>query len=114
MSLKGNPENMYYIFVSDSLAKAINNDIETDTTPKVLKKKFAMDFTKNIKEFSSENVAAFLKGTEHPDEVIVVSAHLDHEGVKNGEVYNGADDDGSGTVAVLQIADAFKQAAKDG
>ena len=46
--------------------------------------------------------------------MIVVSAHLDHEGVKNGEVYNGADDDGSGTVAVLQIADAFKQAAKDG
>ncbi|MCG7502857.1 M28 family metallopeptidase [Tenacibaculum sp. Mcav3-52] len=59
----------------------------------------------------SENVVAFIKGTEKPDEIVVISAHLDHEGVKNGEIYNGADDDGSGTVAILEIAEAFKQAA---
>lgn len=62
----------------------------------------------------SENVVAFIKGTEKPDEIIVISAHLDHEGVKNGEIYNGADDDGSGTVAILEIAEAFKQAADAG
>lgn len=62
----------------------------------------------------SENVLAFIKGTEKPDEILVISAHLDHEGVKNGEIYNGADDDGSGTVAILEIAEAFKQAADDG
>ncbi|GFD79364.1 peptidase M28 [Tenacibaculum sp. KUL118] len=62
----------------------------------------------------SENVVAFIKGTEKPDEIVVISAHLDHEGVKNGEIYNGADDDGSGTVAILEIAEAFKQAADAG
>ncbi|WGH75571.1 M28 family metallopeptidase [Tenacibaculum tangerinum] len=62
----------------------------------------------------SENVVAFIKGTEKPDEIVVLSAHLDHEGVKNGEIYNGADDDGSGTVAILEIAEAFKKAADAG
>ncbi|MGG8497073.1 M28 family metallopeptidase [Tenacibaculum sp. TC6] len=62
----------------------------------------------------SENVLAFIKGTEKPDEIVVISAHLDHEGVKNGKIYNGADDDGSGTVAILEIAEAFKKAADAG
>jgi Zn-dependent M28 family amino/carboxypeptidase len=62
----------------------------------------------------SENVVAFIKGTEKPDEIVVISAHLDHEGVKDGEIYNGADDDGSGTVAILEIAQAFQMAAKAG
>ena len=62
----------------------------------------------------SENVVAFIKGSEKPDEIVVISAHLDHEGVKNGEIYNGADDDGSGTVAILEIAQAFQLAAKNG
>ena len=57
---------------------------------------------------------AFIKGTEKPDEIVVISAHLDHEGVKNGEIYNGADDDGSGTVAMLEIAQAFQMAGKEG
>lgn len=62
----------------------------------------------------SENVVAFIKGTEKPNEIVVISAHLDHEGIKDGEIYNGADDDGSGTVAILEIAEAFKQAADAG
>tara|TARA_R110000868_G_scaffold292498_1_gene552970 strand:- start:134 stop:1150 length:1017 start_codon:yes stop_codon:yes gene_type:complete len=63
---------------------------------------------------SSENIWAFIEGSEKPDEVIVVSAHYDHVGVKNGDVYNGADDDGSGTVALLEIAQAFEIAKKEG
>ena len=63
----------------------------------------------------SENVVAFIKGTEKPDEIIVISAHLDHVGMNiDGEVFNGADDDGSGTIAVLEIAEAFKKAVNDG
>jgi len=63
---------------------------------------------------ASENVLAFIEGTEKPKEIIVISAHLDHVGTKDGEIYNGADDDGSGTVAILEIAEAFKKAAKRG
>ncbi|WP_233901539.1 M28 family metallopeptidase, partial [Tenacibaculum piscium] len=62
----------------------------------------------------SENVLAFIKGSEKPDEIVVISAHLDHEGIKDGEIYNGADDDGSGTVAILEIAEAFKKATDAG
>ena len=62
----------------------------------------------------SENVVAFIKGSEKPDEIVVISAHLDHEGIKDGKIYNGADDDGSGTVAILEIAQAFQMATKAG
>lgn len=63
----------------------------------------------------SENVLAFIKGTEKPDEIIVLSAHLDHVGTDaQGNVYNGADDDGSGTVSVMEMARAFADAAKAG
>lgn len=62
----------------------------------------------------SENILAFIEGSEKPDEIIVVSAHYDHVGTKNGVVYNGADDDGSGTVAVMEIAKAFQSAKKAG
>lgn len=62
----------------------------------------------------SENILAFIEGTEKPNEIIVISAHYDHVGTKDGVVYNGADDDGSGTVALMEIAEAFKQAQKLG
>lgn len=62
----------------------------------------------------SENIWAFIEGTEKPEEVIVISAHYDHVGVEKGEIFNGADDDGSGTVALLEIAQAFQTAKKSG
>ena len=62
----------------------------------------------------SENILAFIEGSEKPEEVIVISSHYDHVGTKDGVVYNGADDDGSGTVAVMEIAEAFQQAKKSG
>jgi hypothetical protein len=62
----------------------------------------------------SENIWAFIEGSEKPQEIIVISAHYDHVGMKNGEVFNGADDDGSGTVALLEIAQAFNEAKKQG
>ena len=62
----------------------------------------------------SENIWAFIEGSEKPEEILVISAHYDHVGMKNGEVYNGADDDGSGTVALLEIAQAFIKAKAEG
>ncbi len=65
-------------------------------------------------EKDSQNVLAFIEGSEKPEEVLVISAHLDHVGMEDGVVYNGADDDGSGTIALIEIAEAFQQAKKDG
>ena len=63
----------------------------------------------------TENVLAFIKGNEFPEEVVVVSAHYDHIGIhKNGDIYYGADDDGSGTVALMEMAQAFKMAKDEG
>lgn len=62
----------------------------------------------------TENVVAVIPGSEKPEEYIVISAHLDHVGIENGKIYNGADDDGSGTVAILEIAEAFKMALNAG
>lgn len=76
--------------------------------------KFLSNNHVNMQLKDSENVLAFIKGNEFPEEVIVISAHLDHEGVKQGKIYNGADDDGSGTVAILEIAQAFQKAVELG
>ena len=62
----------------------------------------------------SENIWAYIEGSEKPDEVVVLSAHYDHLGIKNESIFNGADDDGSGTVALLEVAKAFAIAKKDG
>lgn len=66
----------------------------------------------------TENVLGFIEGTDKKDEVIVVTAHYDHVGVdeslEGDKIFNGANDDGSGTVAVIELAEAFAQAKKDG
>jgi len=69
-------------------------------------------FNGNIK--TSENVIAYIKGSHIPEEVIIISAHSDHEGYTETEIYNGADDNGSGTAAILEIAQAFKAAEQNG
>ncbi|MGC1471317.1 MAG: M28 family metallopeptidase [Psychroserpens sp.] len=69
-------------------------------------------FSEGIK--NSQNVIAFIEGSEFPHEVVIISAHSDHEGYTETEIYNGADDNGSGTAAVLEMAQAFQIAAKEG
>ena len=65
---------------------------------------------------ADRNVLAMVEGTDPAlrDEVVIVSAHYDHEGADGAIVYNGADDDGSGTVALLEIADAYAMAMAAG
>tara|TARA_B100000900_G_scaffold245213_1_gene208485 strand:- start:149 stop:1672 length:1524 start_codon:yes stop_codon:yes gene_type:complete len=73
-----------------------------------------MDFEANFEPFGANNVVAYIEGSEFPDEYIILTAHLDHVGIQNGEIYNGADDDGSGTIGILEIAEAFSKAKKAG
>ena len=62
------------------------------------------------------NVVAIIEGSDPQlsDELIIICAHYDHDGVDGGRVFNGADDDGSGTVALLESAEAYALAAADG
>ena len=66
------------------------------------------------KMVSTENVASIIKGSEFPDEYIVLTSHLDHIGLEGGEINNGADDDGSGTVTMLEIAEALQIGLENG
>lgn len=67
----------------------------------------------NVK--ATENVLAYIKGSSKPEEILVISSHYDHVGIdEEGNIFNGADDDGSGTVAILEIAEAFTKAVEDG
>jgi Zn-dependent M28 family amino/carboxypeptidase len=52
------------------------------------------------------NIVGMLKGTSNKN--IIISAHYDHLGIKDGKIYNGADDNASGTAALFTIAKYFK------
>lgn len=82
--------------------------------PGVINKPMQIQFRKGIRELKSSNVLGYLEGTDKKEEVVFVTAHYDHLGMQDGQIYHGADDDGSGTVAVLEIAEAFARAKKAG
>ncbi len=57
------------------------------------------------------NVLAKIEGSTEKQQIILLSAHLDHLGVRDGKTYPGADDDASGTVAVMELARALAKAS---
>jgi hypothetical protein len=59
--------------------------------------------------YEGVNFHALVPGTVHPERYVVVSAHYDHLGVRDGEIFNGADDNASGTAAILALADWFSR-----
>ena len=61
-----------------------------------------------------ENVLGYIEGKDLKDELIMITAHYDHLGKHDTLLFNGADDNGSGTVAVMEIAEAFMIAKKQG
>src|SRR5690606_27272493 len=80
----------------------------------VIKAEVVATYGTSIKEVKSDNVLGYLEGTDLTDELVVISAHYDHVGIENGEIYNGADDDGSGTTALLEMARAFQKSKNEG
>ncbi len=81
-----------------------------------LEKKTTTSFTfnKNRSVINASNVVGFIEGTDKKDEYVFLTGHYDHLGKHDGKIYYGADDDGSGTCAVIQMADAFTKAAAEG
>ncbi|MDN5205087.1 M28 family peptidase [Fulvivirgaceae bacterium BMA10] len=76
--------------------------------------KVAYKASRETKTIISENVLGFLEGTDKKDEVVIVTAHYDHIGRNGDQINNGADDDGSGTSSVMELAEAFAMAKKEG
>jgi hypothetical protein len=99
---------------ADKLKKAVADKKVAKVKPVTL----SVSVKQNYTPLKSTNVLGFLEGTDKKDEVLVISSHYDHIGINptgtGDRINNGADDDGSGTVGVLQLAKAFAQAKKDG
>jgi len=70
----------------------------------------------DVRSLEGENVLGFIEGSDaaRKDEVVIITAHYDHLGTRGDAVYNGADDNGSGTSTVLEIAEAFAKAKEAG
>ncbi|MBN3580825.1 M28 family peptidase [Algoriphagus aestuarii] len=110
-----------FMVSSDKMGELFDTPVEelkeaAKANPETIKsQKASYQIKKKVEEVESSNILAFLEGTDKKDEIVVISSHYDHVGVSStGEVFNGADDDGSGTVSVMEIAEAFATAAKDG
>ncbi len=91
------------------------------STPAETDVMLAVEAETQTRMVETENVVAMVEGSDPvlKDEYVIVSAHLDHVGQRepNGDedvIFNGADDDGTGTVSLLEIAEAFQTAKEDG
>lgn len=67
-----------------------------------------------VRNITGENVLGYIEGTDLKDELVIITAHYDHLGKTDKGIFYGADDDGSGTVSLMEIAEAFMAAKKAG
>lgn len=62
-----------------------------------------------IEKFTTDNVVGYLPGTTKDNETLIVTAHYDHIGMNGNHIFPGADDNASGTAALLELARAFSK-----
>jgi hypothetical protein len=106
-------------YVSGKIAEAIvGGDFAAlsagTAQPKSYSADVLLEFAKTTGHLQSSDVLGLLEGTDLKDQLVVISAHYDHLGKKDTTIYYGADDDGSGTVSVLELAQAFVKAKTAG
>ena len=102
-------------FVMASISKEVGNAILGGSTNKTsYAASINLVATKVVNNLESSNVVGVIPGSDKKDEYVVLSAHYDHLGKKGDVIWYGADDDGSGSVSVMQMAEAFSTAAKKG
>ncbi|MCX6254971.1 MAG: M20/M25/M40 family metallo-hydrolase, partial [Bacteroidia bacterium] len=122
---KKNPDNLIRIIVSVKSANEIlkSTGINLDDyvkkadanepflIPPVTDKSIYLKTTVKTTQVAVRNVIGIIEGND-PEQIIVLGAHYDHMGIGNGYIWNGADDNGSGTVGVMTLAKAFMDTAK--
>lgn len=119
MYLPSNDNNSFpVVFISKKIASSI---LQTDTAsinaslqPKLYSSNIQISLQKTTNHLQSTDVIGVLPGTDKKSEYVFVTGHYDHLGKQGDVIYYGADDDGSGTTSVLQIAQAFAAARDKG
>jgi hypothetical protein len=106
-------------YITNKVAQTIfGNDFSQlqSGTPmsKVYNANVKLEVKKTTNHLQASDVLGFLPGTDLKDQIVVISAHMDHLGKRGNDIYYGADDDGSGTVSILEIASAFAKAKAAG
>ncbi len=124
-----NPDIAPYLLVSSSTASVLmgkksdkivkrRDKILTSGKSKSVRIPEAIETSiqRSVESTPGVNVLGYIEGTDpqRKEEVVVVSAHYDHLGKRGDDIYNGADDNGSGTSAVIAIAGAFQEAKRQG
>jgi hypothetical protein len=124
-ALKG---NMYMEMNSSALpivsvsfgaaSKILNRSLDSASLSNLGKESYSTNINLNIAkkriDLESSNVIGVLPGTDKKDEYVFVTGHYDHLGKRDSVIYYGADDDGSGTTSVIEIAEAFAKAKREG
>ena len=105
--------------VSEKIARTImGSDYDKAKSGSAENKTYQIDTWISIQKYTSmlqsSNVLGYLEGSDLKDQLLVISAHYDHLGKKDSVIYFGADDDGSGTVGLLELAAAFSKAKSAG
>ena len=95
--------------LSAAKTKSPLNDLKIDK-----KIKTNLAFKKTTTQVDASNVIGYIEGTDKKDEYVFLTGHYDHLGKRGDVIYYGADDDGSGTVSVIEMAQAFAKAKEEG
>ena len=97
-----------------AIGKAKSNGLFEATDRFEVKAKSKFNYKKERQVINASNVLGIIEGSDKKDEFVFITAHYDHVGIINGQIHNGADDDGSGTVSIMQIGEAFAKAKAEG
>lgn len=101
-----------------SLKKVISyrEKIQSKGKPKhfTIKQNIKIEQEREVSSVSGRNIMAYIEGTDKKNEVVILTAHYDHLGIRGKDVFNGADDNASGTTTLTQIARAFQLAKNKG
>ncbi|MCC6816516.1 MAG: M28 family peptidase [Saprospiraceae bacterium] len=76
--------------------------------------KLEVNLIKEKSQVRGRNILAYFEGTDKKDELVILTAHYDHIGMRGQDVFNGADDNGSGSSALVQISKTLKAAIDSG
>ena len=116
-----------HIYISSTMAKDIignkakkikkwreKNEKKGKACDIKLKPELYIDMKKDVSVIKGYNVLGYIEGSDKKDELIIVSAHFDHLGKRGDAIYNGADDNASGSCTLLEMAEAMAIAKREG
>ena len=115
-------ETANFAYISSDIAKelfGLENEKIIKARKKIAKGKpvnvtlptnFIINMSKDVQVLKANNIVGFIEGRTKKDEIVVVSAHYDHLGKKGDEIFNGADDNASGSATLMELARVFQTA----